>query len=191
MPYSDSLVSDRKSGYDRLLISRSNAYVYSCSKYLVSGLSGGICITLPLLLFLVICFLLFPHVPVAEVRLPELLFSGIFLENEWLYCFIVIVHTFVFSFVYSTVGLAMSIVSWNRFTALLGPAIFVYSVSVVLGFIPYNKLNLTGLSPLYFFAFLSPSSTIVGNYIEMAIVMIVSGLFYFIRWNSFVKKAII
>ena len=98
LPYADSLVIDIKSGYHRLLLSRSSAFAYGKAKYIVTGLVGMMAVALPLLLFLVICFFCFPHCAVADYRLPMNLYADVFLKSEWGYCLIIIAHTAVFAF---------------------------------------------------------------------------------------------
>ena len=61
LPYADSLVIDIKSGYHRLLLSRSSAFAYGKAKYIVTGLVGMMAVALPLLLFLVLCFIFFDN----------------------------------------------------------------------------------------------------------------------------------
>jgi hypothetical protein len=129
LPFSDSYLLDRSSGFLRSLLSRVSYKRYLFTKYCAAALSGGIALELPMILFFLVTNIAFPrglNSNVLEQRIlssPAALgpFGNLYQSNPDLYIFSLIGLGFLFGAVYAILGLAISVFVENRYVVLATP----------------------------------------------------------------------
>ena len=128
LPYGASYYSDIKSGYIKQLLTRCNIKTYLVSKYFATFISGGVVITLPLIMQFMILMIFFPlHNPArfgspinGETTFCIDLFFNYPILHSLLWCIIV----FIVAGLLSTLALAVSRVIYNYFGIILTPFLF-------------------------------------------------------------------
>lgn len=129
LPFSDSYLNDRTSGFLRNILSRSSYKEYLFAKYCSTGLSGGFAIAIPMTIFFLVMNIVFPrgiNTNPYELRIistPEALgpFGYFYQNNPDLYIFLLIGLGCIFGMVYAILGLSLSMFIENRYVVLATP----------------------------------------------------------------------
>lgn len=134
-PYGDSYFIDMKSGYVKHIFTRTGKRCYYNSKFFAAFISGGLAVTIPLLLSFLCTSVYSPW------RLPDQLISNVytdtFLSNLYfnapiVYIFLYLTIDFIFGGIFAVMSLAISRFAANRFTVLLFPLLFCLFVKYIL-----------------------------------------------------------
>lgn len=132
IPYADSLVADRESGYMRYAIYRAGYWRFLLSKLVANWLVGAMTIAVAMALAFGVACLMFPvHLPplyvegvkVSIMGVPHSPLGYIFETAPGLYVLGRIGLGFLFGGAYATLGFAISSVASNRYVVLAGPFI--------------------------------------------------------------------
>ncbi len=132
IPYADSLVADRESGYMRYAICRAGYWRFLLSKLVANWLVGAMTVAMSMALAFGTACLLFPmHLPPLYVEgvkasimgIPHTPLNYIFETSPGLYILWRIGLGFLFGGAYATLGFAISSVVRNRYIVLAGPFI--------------------------------------------------------------------
>ncbi len=163
LPFADSLISDRSSGYVSFILSRAPFKKYIKSKFFANLIAGGVGLSLPLVIIYVIINIFYQRgfLPVPEPgeiwvnpRIPYAALAGpmgnFYRVKPDLYVFFLIVLFFIFGAIYATLGLALSLFIHNRYVALATPFILSQVASFV--FDVFGKSQLSTVSTLIPFA---------------------------------------
>lgn len=129
LPFSDSYLIDKTSGFLRSLLSRMSYKKYLLTKYFSTALSGGFALALPMVVFFIFTNVAFQrglNTNIYEQRVittPEALgpFGVLYQHNPDLYILLLIGLGFVFGAVYAIMGLALSVFVNNRYVVLATP----------------------------------------------------------------------
>lgn len=152
VPYADSLVVDRETGYLRYTTVRSGYWSAFFSKLVVNGVIGGMAVALAMVLAFGVACLLFPlslpplydldGVKVSLYGLPHSPFATIFETRPSWYILWRIGLGFLFGSAYATLGFAISTIAKNRYLVLVVPFIV-----FLMGTILLDILGLYGWIP--------------------------------------------
>ncbi len=136
LPFGDSLITDRSSGYISFILSRTSFRKYITSKFFANLLAGGISLSIPLLIMygVINIFYLRGFGPVPTPgeawvggRIPYAALPGpmgnFYRVKPDLYVSFLIGLSFIFGAVYASLGLALSLFLHNRYVALATPFI--------------------------------------------------------------------
>lgn len=126
LPYGTSYFIDKQSGMVKGLYMRVSRRDYLISKYIATFLSGGIAVTIPLVVNLLCCMSLLPNLvpqsicPGNAIR-PSTFLSGVFYSSPTWYLVIYLVIDFVLAGIYSCVALSCSFITDYRIVVTLCP----------------------------------------------------------------------
>lgn len=147
LPFGVTYFSDRKNGYIKNICTRTKRVYYIISKYLVTFLTGGLCVTIPLMIGLLITAALLPSlVPVCNntfVIMGGHMFSRMFFEHPYAYIFMYFGVYFLYGGAFATIALSVS-------------CLFDYAFFVMIS--PFAVYYLLGILSTYF------KSSLIGNY---------------------------
>lgn len=154
LPHGMSLASDKASGYTCNMFIRGKKLDYYIAKYIVTFLSGGIVILLPLLLNLFMAVSTLPSIapdPATGTSMitDSCMWANFYYSHPNLYTIIYLIIIFAFSGAIAVLGLTIGSVLQSAFFSVAMPFIiylFVYVISFM--------FNVLQISP---FAFLSPA----------------------------------
>lgn len=179
IPFADTFFTDRKSGYIKNVLVRTKKKDYFLAKYIATFISGGLAITIPLLVNLIIAAMFLPSF-VPEVTQsfaigPAHLWSKLFFTHPYIYLIGFLMIDFIFSGLIATIGLSVSFFIEYRFMALITPFIVYIFVYTVLG-----SFNLAKYIPFYF---LQPGFEVCNGYVVLGEIIglsiITFGMFFF------------
>jgi hypothetical protein len=157
LPFGDSFITDRSSGYVTFILSRTSFRNYIASKYFANLLAGGISMSILLLIMYGIINIFYPRglppvpapdKPWVNIRISYVSLPGplgyLYRTKTDLYVFFLIGLSFIFGATYATLGLALSLFIHNRYVALATPFILYMIGGVVadmLGKSAWNPAN--------------------------------------------------
>lgn len=136
LPFSDTLALDRTSGFLRSLLFRVSFIKYLLSKYVISFVSGGFAVAIPMLLFFGFTNLVLPRGLNPDIFQQRVLsepnalgpFGVLYQTHPDAYIFSLVGLGFLFGGVYAIFGLSISAYIDNRYVVLATPFV-VYIVS--------------------------------------------------------------
>lgn len=133
LPYADSMIDDRNSGFLRGINLRTPYRRYLTSKSIAVGLSGGVGVCAWLLLTFLLTLvttnsdlanLSFVSLSTLAPETPWGPLGWLYLLNPLYYLAFLLITSFVFGVVYALIGLAISSVANNRYVVLAAPLVF-------------------------------------------------------------------
>lgn len=145
--YSDSYLSDKSSGYLNFIYMRLSKKKYIFTKLLVNILASGLSIVLSSLFMLFLLILLF-GIGVNSENVLNLSgpFSDIYYNgNKYLYFLIILIMSFIFNCIFSTLSLAISTFVNNKYISFLAPFFYYIISGSLLVIVGFSKLNATRL----------------------------------------------
>lgn len=143
-PYATALLQELKSGYYNVVITRSGRRKYYVTKYIATFLSGGIVVTIPAVLSLLVALTWLPNIP--EMR--ELYMTGVTMRSMWsdiffskplLYCLMYIALDFVVAGIIACLSITISLKAKDGFVSLIFPMILFSVLYDLLGY--FNNLR--------------------------------------------------
>lgn len=175
LPYSDSFLSDKNSGFIRSIIHKVSFKKYATSKLIANGIIGGITVSTPLTLLFIFCGFLYPldlpnTPPNSWGFWPRGMFTDIFITKPILYIFINLVQAFVFGFVFSTFALAISFIVKRKQLVFIVPEILYILLNLIKDFL--NLMHFSSVELL--FPWLSAQTTFLGVATELIIILVIS-----------------
>lgn len=157
IPFSWSLLSERKSGYDGQMVLRCGRLRYYSAKYAAAFLSGAAVVAVPLLLNFVLtaCFIpAFTPEPYAELYYgltTTYLWNGLFFQHPVLYVLLYILLAGVMAGAWATLGVSLSFFCRNQFQTIILPYLSLLFFHVLWNHMLSNALRCpVQLSPIYF-----------------------------------------
>ena len=147
LPFADSLVLDRTSGYLRSVLTRTSYKRYLGAKFMACMLSGGVAVALPLLLLFMCANVIFPrglNLVEEQQRIlsdPHTLgpFGALYRTAPDLYILALVGLAFVFGATYATFGLSISIFATNRYVVLATPWLVYFVVNFVVAILGLER----------------------------------------------------
>lgn len=147
--YSDSYLEDLNSGFLKSILTRCSKKKYYISKFLSNFIISGITISIPLLInFLLTITTQISGPPYKLITLTALngnLNMDMYLSHPFLYVLMWIGIYFLFAGAISSIALAFSVVTRNKFIVLITPFIVVQVIDIL-----FKVMNLRGFSVLKF-----------------------------------------
>lgn len=190
LPYSDSLLTDRRFGFLKNILTRCRFSHYLTAKILANMAAGALAVSLPVAMNIFYCFFF------VEVNAPVLTIGSssesfpvqmlgalgyIYPSHPWLYLFFLIALAGIFGAAYATFGLAVSTWVNNAYITIASPFAFL----VVMGYLAERSLKLAiiGHPAGVFlpFRFGMSGVQIIVQYLLLAIAFLISFFFYACR----------
>ncbi len=145
---------EKKSGYEKNVMIRSNKKQYFLAKYIAVFLAGGAVVAIPLIVnFLTVACFVPAYAPDVFYKIYYSMsyhfMSGLFYSAPLLYIIYVIVLDFVFSGLIATVSLAIAFFVKNRFAVVLLPFLLLLGIHYLQELIYIISGNLM-ISPIDF-----------------------------------------
>ncbi len=184
IPYADSFLTDRQSGYIKNIYTRVNRKDYLKGKFIAVFLSGGSVVLLPTLLNLLIVSLCVPSViPDASTGLFPIFanFTGASLYYTYplLYVFLYDLLIFFVGGCFAVTALIFSFAFKHRYVVVMSPFLLFMIISCVSSVIsPHNALNIS--------QWIVPSQqsqvlNIFAALAEMTVILATTGIVYYFK----------
>lgn len=169
LPYGNSYICDKKSGFIKNIYTRTQKNNYLISKYISVFLTGAASAALPLLINFFLTALTLPSITPDSASYNSIVFSyskwsDIFYTNPLLFEFLYILIAFVFSGLIATVSLSVSFLVNNRLIVVFVPMILYVFLSSV--------ADITGLKDLDLMRIINPTQG-YGNTVTVILYVIV------------------
>ena len=142
LPFSYSYIEDKNSGYLRNILCRIEYKKYFKAKLLTNGIMGGLALLIPVVFIFIVSSIKYP---VAIFVIPGTtdvtgfypvgIFAGNYAINPFGYIIYNFINVFIVGFIYSLFGMACSILTNTKISALLIPTIFYMGVNMFANFI--------------------------------------------------------
>lgn len=146
IPFADSFYTDKKSGFLKNILIRTDKKKYYISKYIAVFLSGGLAFVIPLIVCFAVTGLFLPFVTpdVFSFTYPiwdYSMWSDIFYSTPLVYTILYFIMDFLFAGVIATLALLASFYVDYKFVVLLSPFLvylFFYFSTRLFGFVSYS-----------------------------------------------------
>lgn len=142
LPFSYSYIEDKNSGYLRSILYRIEYKKYFKSKILVNSIVAGFALLIPVIIIFIICsvkypvaIFVIPGTSSVEGFYPEGIFASGYAYHPFIYIFYNFINVFIVGFIYSLFGMACSILTNKKISALLMPLIFYMGSNMFTSFI--------------------------------------------------------
>lgn len=140
--YSDSYLSDKKTGYINFIYMRISKGKYILVKLLVNFISSGLAILLASSMMLVFLSILYGFTLNPKNALN---ITGVFSSGKYLYLIFIIFNSCIFYCIFSTLSLAVSTFIDNKYISLAIPFFYYIISGSIFVMFGLNKLNATAL----------------------------------------------
>ena len=181
--YADTYFEDRKNGFLKFIYTRQEKKVYLKAKYIANFILSGLAISIPLKLNYIILLLRFPNIEVNEILgntniKMTLMFPDLYYSNTTIYIFLWIFIFFLYSGIFASIGLSLSIFMKNRIVALFIPLILFNIIDIFLEAI--DKFN---FYPVQFLGVSSDKSfSIIAG--EFLVLLVITFITFYIGGNK-------
>lgn len=147
IPYSDSLIIDRRHGFLKNILTRCSMRRYLAARILANAAVGALSVSIPAVLMLVYCYSIMPaegpimtvgEMPHVFPNMPMGVLGYLYLQQPFLYLAFLVLLALIFGAVYATFGLAVSVWVNNPYAAIATPFAFL----VVIGYLTERSLHL-------------------------------------------------
>lgn len=179
LPHGTSYYQDRKSGYLKNILQRTDKRTYLRAKYGAVFLSGGTVVLLPLLLNFFLLTLYMPMRtadPLVMVAGPSNPWAGLCYSHTFLYTAIYWVLPFVTGGLFATISLIMGRLVDFYFTVLIAPfvlAVLLYNFAV--------PMKMEGLAPFHFLQIEQSFGINPWLILLLLLTLLIAGLWGFLR----------
>jgi len=175
VPYADIYSEEYKTGYTNYVFMKVSKKRYILSKVLSCGIGGGVAVSLPTVVFLIISVIK-NGTSIVDSTIVTYITHGqdFFINSPILYCVLYSVNSFICGFIFSVLGLVVSTYTQNKYLIMLIPfAFFIFSAMFFANsFIDLNPITLLDINSY-------EETNIVFNAIyKIAVLMISYCLFY-------------
>ncbi|NMC14640.1 MAG: hypothetical protein GYA34_17360 [Chloroflexi bacterium] len=147
IPYSDSLITDRRYGFLKHILTRCSMRRYLAVRTLANAAVGALSVCIPVALMFIYCYTIMPvegpvrtigETPHVYPNYPMGLLGYLYLQQPYLYLAFLVLMAAIFGAVYATFGLAVSAWVNNPYVAIAAPFAFL----VVFGYLTERSLHL-------------------------------------------------
>ncbi|NLO84553.1 MAG: hypothetical protein GX096_03875 [Clostridiales bacterium] len=131
---SGMFVSDLEAGFYRLRLMKSGRREYQYGLFLGTTIGGGLALMVGVLLFAVACSIIYlPYYPATDLVAPQAWLPMLKGQmGNWNFMLVSALLAFLFGMVWSGVGLAISVLSPNRYVSYLAPFIICFCAVLAL-----------------------------------------------------------
>ncbi len=142
LPFGNSYVTDKKTGYIKNIYTRTKKQDYILAKYIAVFLSGAVAVVLPLLINFYLTSLVLPSIAPDSASYSSVVFSyskwsNLFYSNPFVFELLYMLITFIFSGLISSTALIISFFVNNKLIVAFAPMIiyvFLSSLADISGF---------------------------------------------------------
>ncbi len=187
IPYSDSLLTDRRYGFLKNILTRCQFSYYMTAKIMANMAVGALAVSVPVILMFVYCYLI-AKVPAPIItigttvatfpNLPMGVLGYLYLSHPGVYLTFLVALAGVFGAAYATFGLAVSTWVDNPYIAIAAPFVFL----VVLGYLTERSLHLAIIGhpagAFLPFRFGVSAAQIIAQYLFLSLVFLFSFAIY-------------
>lgn len=154
LPYGNSYVTDKKTGYIKNIYTRTKKQKYISAKYVAVFLSGAVAVVLPLLLNFYLTSMALPSILPDSASGSSVVFtyskwSEIFYTNPFVFELLYILTAFVFSGLIATSALISGYFINNKFIVVFVPMLFYVFLS--------SLADISGIAQLDLMRIINPS----------------------------------
>lgn len=177
--YSYSCCDEIRSGFFVYSMLRGTKRQYIAAKYLATGIAGGLVLALGVFLYGLFISCITPSIDpsIAEHRLPYdgTFWRGIYMQNGGIpFIALMSLQYFLYGFIFSNLGMALSSIVKNKYIALTSPFIVAYMALYIA-----QKLGIAFLDPSEILVQATYSNAPLGlGVFEFALILLVGFLFY-------------
>jgi hypothetical protein len=177
LPFSYSYIEDKNSGYLRNILYRVDYKRYFRSKLLVNSIVGGLTLFIPIVFIFIVCAIkypvaiyIIPGTSDVEGFYPVGIFASNYAAHPFIYIVYSFINVFIVGFVYSLFGMASSILTNKKISALLIPSILYMGINMFTNFI--EKAQYSSFTTV--FPWMDSRTTILSLYGELLAIFILS-----------------
>ncbi len=179
LPYAASHLREKELGYDKICIVQLGKGRYLRNKYMTAFLTGGIAVTFPSLLSVIIAMTYLPIIPetlsMAQTGVSATTLWGvIFYEKPLLYVFLWLALDFVVGGCLAVCGLALTFFVESKFQVLVLPMILNMLLVELLNYAPGILGNLCKLVP-YIYVAPAGIAEVSGKMVAVSILLMLLG----------------
>ncbi|MFR8871406.1 hypothetical protein [Paraclostridium sordellii] len=178
IPFSASYVIDKKTGFINNVLLRTNSRKYILSKAIFNSIIGGLIVIIPSTIILIVSSMFLNNsVPKLSIYYPTGFFKSYFFSNINLYVLFYTTILFIIGMTYSTLSMAIGMLTENIILCLLCPSIFWYVGSIL-----FESLGLNILAPwnIYYFN-VEPSISFEYSLILTLLIFTVSNIYIYVK----------
>lgn len=180
IPFADSFFTDRKNGYVKNVLIRVNKKDYYRAKYLATFISGGIAVTVPLIINFIITSMTLPSYTPNVASYGHIgqvsMWSELFFTSPYIYILGYLIIDFIFSGFIATIGLSISLLAEYRFMVLIAPFLIYVFIYSILG-----SFNLESYIPLVFLQPCSYKNKFIIILLETVIIFLVTSTTFLVK----------
>lgn len=180
MPYASTYVSDIRNGLIKNYYTRTRKHNYLVSKYIVTFITGGMAVTIPLLANFLLTTASLPSIvwPIGVFTMSaNCMWSDIFYTNPYLYVLMMLGLMFLCGGFISTFALAFSNLVSNIFVVMLAPFIVCEFTNAMIRLSSISWIRKMAPQALFSISQIAPKSGI--SYIVFFLIMIVIDIFIY------------
>ena len=180
MPYASTYALDIKNGLVKNYYTRTTKHNYLLSKYITSFITGGITVTIPLLVNFLLTIASLPSIvwPIGVFTInANCMWSDIFYTNPHLYVFMMLGLMFLCGGFISAFALVFSNLVSNIFIVMLAPFIVCEFTNAMIRLSPVSWIRKIAPQALFNIAQIAPKSGM--SYIVFFLVMIMLDIFVY------------
>lgn len=174
LPYSLTYIEDTENNMITNINSRINHSRYIGTKIIINSVSGGIAVTIPIIISLIITSLFFGGTiqDFSTYKAFGGTFNELFKNNYYVYILIHLAIEFLFGFSYATIALAVSTKIKNSMAVLLSPFLFWAGGSVIVSLIDLHISSPMEINQFY----MCKNLTLQEILIQLSFIFLVSSI---------------
>ena len=185
LPYGLSYFEDKDNGFLKMIYQRTRREEYIKNKFVATFISGGIAVTVPLIINLMVAMSLFPNIVPDVSRCTDLIFSNrifyqIYYSKPLVYITLFLIIDFLFAGMWAVIALLSSYLSDYKVVVLITPFFIQLILEVVWG-----QLNIPENSTIFF---LQAGHGILADYWFIPIIYLLLGII--VVWIVFRRKCL-
>lgn len=175
LPFSDKVVEDYETKLNIYVNLRMNRINYILTMLITNGIIGFLSLFLPYMFLLIINIIFWGHSNI-DTGSPPIILNNIFLNNQLLYSFLLVIWYSLFGIVYSTFGFACSILTRKKFSSVVIPFIYYLGGGLLCSILGLSKFEPVGTFDLNY----QKDTTFLNVSTHLLIIFLVSlSLIYF------------
>lgn len=179
LPFGLSFVEEKENGIIKQIDLRINHKKYINSKIIVNSIAGGLAVIISTIILTLLIFIIFKgniedFYGYGSYGGP---FSGILVDNFFMYIVIHIIINFIFGAAYASIGLAVSSFINNKIAIILSPFIFWITGSIICSILSIEHYSTSLINQFY----VAENITVSEIFIELILILIVCSIVFTLK----------
>lgn len=177
VPFSYSYIEDKNSGYLKNILYRIEYKKYFKSKLLANSIAGGLALFIPVVVLFIICSIkypvaifIIPGTSSVEGFYPDGIFASQYAFHPFNYILYNFINVFVVGFIYSLFGMAVSMFTNKKISAVLIPSIIYIAINMFTDFIEKDQYS----SFASVFPWITSETTLLSVYGSLILIFFIS-----------------